>query len=343
MSKQHPFDSLKTSPVPMDKDALRQVTGKLLGVPVLHIDYDAKPLHGGTLGDVQLIEGNARTTSGETLAFRLVQKTQRQWLRPGDPQSWRREYDLFQSDFHTLWTDTFKSPAIYGAQKSETETRLYMAYAEGTSGATLTLDDLALATQALGRFQARCHAQASTLQSIPCLSDAGAMRRDFAQWTPDTAEYKYLHSAGCALPPQLKHMLLDIQQNADAVFSGMARLPQVLCHRDYWTENIFVAGGRVIAIDWDCAGWGVPGEDLASLIADETPDGQIGAYAKRLLPAYYKGIGESLRLPPMEMLPLRQMILFKFGYRLLQQLMYAPSQALKDSAVQKLAEINALP
>ena len=156
-------------------------------------------------------------------------------------------------------------------------------------------------------------------------------------------EYKYLRSSDCALPRHLQQMLIDLQDHADAIFQSMEHLPPVLCHRDYWTENIFVSDGRVIAIDWDCAGFGIPGEDIASLIADETPAGQIGAYYRRLLPAYVQGLRTGLTLPPMEALPIREMILFKFGYRFLQQLMFSPTQQMKDEALQALDDIHGLP
>lgn len=343
MSDKNPFRSLKTDPASADPGALRRAVSRMLGAPVEQAEFQAAPLHGGTLGDVQLLAGVAQTVDGRKLPFRIVQKTQKKWDRPGDPLSWRREFDLYRSDFHTLFIDAFRSPIIYYAQEDDTENRLWMEYAEGASGAALTLDDLMLAAESLGRFQARCHARAETLRQIACLSDAGYLRRDFAQWTPDTVEYRYLRSESCALPPRLRQMLIDIQGNADEIFNALDRLPQLLCHRDYWTENIFVSGSRVTIIDWDCAGYGVPGEDIASLIADETPAGRIGEYYQRLLPAYYKGIGESLTLPPMETLPIREMILFKFGFRFLQQLMFSKSQSLKDEAVQALTEIHALP
>jgi len=46
-------------------------------------------------------------------------------------------------------------------------------------------------------------------------------------------------------------------------------LPIVLCHRDFWIENIFLSQGKLRLIDWDCVGWGFAGEDIASLIADD--------------------------------------------------------------------------
>jgi len=341
--EQNPFADMKTKEAAIHPDALKTAVGKLLNISALRTTHESKPLQGGTLGDVQLITGDADTADGRTLPFQIVMKTQKKWERPGDPLSWRREYDLYSSAFHSLFTQPFRSPKLYHAEETEDENRLWMEYVQGVSGAALSQDDLALAAEALGRFQGRCHRQEDTLRKIDSLSDEGFMQRDFVLWTPDTVEYRYLHGGACELPPPLRQMLVDTQQRSPAIFEAMRALPQVLCHRDYWTENIFVSGGQVIAIDWDCAGWGVIGEDVASLIADEPPIGQIGAYYRRLLPAYYKGIGESLKLPPMDELPVREMILFKFGYRLVQQVMFAKRQETKDEAILVLEEISRLP
>ena len=343
MTEQNPFADIKTKQAAVDPDALKRAVSSLLGAPVQRIEYKAISLQGGTLGDVQLLSGDTETRDGRKLPYQIVMKTQKRWERPGDSSSWRREYDLFSSALHTLFPDGFRSPKLYLAEMDGNENRLWMEYVRGVSGAELTLDDLAQAAEELGRFQACCYKQEVPLREIACLSDAGYMRRDFAQWSPDTREYRYLRSDACELPPRLKQMLIDTQKQSPAMFKAMSRLPQVLCHRDYWTENIFISDGNVIAIDWDCAGWGVPGEDIASLIADETPTGLIGAYYRRLLPAYYKGIGVSIKLPPMDELPIREMILFKFGYRLVQQVMFAENQASKDEAVLALEEISRLP
>ena len=90
-------------------------------------------------------------------------------------------------------------------------------------------------------------------------------------------------------------------------------------------------------------GWGVIGEDIASLIADEIPAGLIGIYHQTLLPAYYSALAQSMKLPPIGAIPIREMILFKFGYRLLQQLMFSETQEEKAEAVRVLESIYALP
>lgn len=327
---------------PLQPDPVLRAIGALLGTPVTHADCQAAPLHGGTLGDVQLLRGEAVAEDGRRLPFRLVQKTQKRWERPGDPASWRREYDLFPSALTAAFTPSFRAPRVLHAEIGETENRLWMEYVEGRSGARLTPDDLSRAALELGRFQGRCAKQEEALRGIACLSDSGYPRREYAQWTPDTVEYRWLRSADCTLPHSLQTLLIDTQARADAIYKKLDSLPQVLCHRDYWTENIFATDGGIVVIDWDCAGWGCAGEDIASLIADETEASQIPVYYRMLLPAYYQGLQEYVSLPPVGELPIREMILLKFGYRLAQQVLFARRQEDKAEATAALREIDAL-
>ena len=338
----NPPVSPKTGAVNISMDALLLAAGNMLDTPIVHTEYQAVPLQGGTLGDVHMISGEAETEDHRTLSYRIVLKTQKQWERPGDPLSWRREYDLMQSNFIALARPSFRWPTCYHATIKDHQTQLWMEYINAPSGVQLTLANLERAAQELGRFQGRCHQCSPSLRQITCLSDAGYMRRDFAQWTPDTVEYRYLRSSHCALPKHLQHMLIAVQTNADAVFQSIYRLPQVLCHWDYWTENIFIQNDGIVAIDWDCAGFGAIGEDIASLIADETDPAQIGVYAQRLIPAYYSGLRETMVLPPMNTLPIRDMILLKFGYRFLQQILFANDTKAKEQAILALEQIYSM-
>lgn len=74
--------------------ALTTVISKILGKPITGAEYQTQQLHGGTLGDVQLVKGMAEITGGEKLPYKVVWKKQKKWERPGDPNSWHREYDL---------------------------------------------------------------------------------------------------------------------------------------------------------------------------------------------------------------------------------------------------------
>jgi len=118
-------------------------------------------------------------------------------------------------------------------------------------------------------------------------------------------------------------MLIDMDESADQIFSRIEKLPIVLCHRDFWVTNIFCSDGKTILIDWDTAGWGYLGEDMASLIADEADIEHMVEYYRRCIPAYYKGFAEYADISPTTDHCVYEMILLKFGYRLVEGYMNA--------------------
>jgi len=262
-------------------------------------------LQGGTLGDVRLITDVNGT---------YVRKVQKQWQHPGDPDSWRREHDLFAAGFEELFTDELRPPVCYQTSIEEGKMELKMEYVEGVSGAALTLDMLEAVAEAWGECQGRLRGASFP----PCLSNPAFIEREFAQWSPDTWEYKALRAADCDLPLHLRDMLIDTQARSGEIFAQIRVLPLVFCHRDLWIENIIVTKNGIRLIDWDGAGRGYPCEDIASLIADGMPGDPIGMYAERLVPAYRRGLSAHMDLSNAPSLHVRDMILIKFGYRFFQ-------------------------
>ncbi|MFJ7915623.1 MULTISPECIES: phosphotransferase [unclassified Lysinibacillus] len=68
--------------------------------------------------------------------------------------------------------------------------------------------------------------------------------------------YHYIRSDDCEIPKHLCKMLIDLDNNADEIFSRIEKLPIVLCHRDFWVANVFYSDSKIVLIDWDTAGWG---------------------------------------------------------------------------------------
>jgi len=161
-----------------------------------------------------------------------------------------------------------------------------MADVDGVSGRQLSIDQLEQAAMELGRFQGRLMTKSDDLQRIRCLGATDFMQREFVQWHSQTHSYEYLVSDTCRLPSNIKRMLTDLDVHRDTVFRDLGKLPVVPCHRDFWIENIFWTDGKVILIDWDTAGWGYIGEDMASLVVDEIRPDQIGPYYRRIVQEY---------------------------------------------------------
>jgi len=300
------------------------------------------PLQGGTVGNVSLVTGIAETADGEKLPYRIVLKIQKKWDRYGDPGSWRREYDLYASDLGTTFSDSFRWPTCYHAEinAEENEFQLWLEYVEGVSGLDLTGDMYEQAALELGRYQGKLYAeQPVVLQSLTNLSHADLMKNTYMHYRSWPVVYDYIRSEDCEFPQHVRQMLLDIDEHADEIFARIEQLPLVLCHRDFWVTNLICAEGTIALIDWDTCGWGYLGEDLASLIADEADIDRMVEYYRRCVPAYYAGFSEYADISPIADHCVCELMLLKFGYRLVEGYLHADDDDEKTKCVHTLRQI----
>jgi len=352
-------------------ETLITVLSKMLCADIAGADYNATELRGGTVGDVQLVEGTAKTKNGIKYPYKIVLKTQEKWERPGDPHSWRREYDLYASGLGAILPDTIRWPKSYHTEINGDEIQIWMEYVDGVCGDGLSIEMLEQAAFELGRFQGMLHSRPELLQDISNLGDTGYLKRDYEQWhtqaysyediisygpLPEyrkqalkdgrlrllegkSFEYSFLRSGECDIPQHLKQMIFDIDDNMDNLFKEIAGLPVVLCHRDFWIENIIYDNGKIRLIDWDTAGWGYLGEDIASLISDDVDYDYFEELCQRLVPAYYKGIAEYMDISDVSNKFIREMILLKFGYRKVESYLFAETDEEKNDMVRELQKI----
>jgi thiamine kinase-like enzyme len=353
-------------------ETLTHALSNMFGISIINADYRTKQLQGGTLGDVRLVAGLAETIYGEKLPYKVVLKIQKKWERPGDPDSWRREYDLYKSDFGLIFTDSFRWPELYHTAMNGDEIQLWIEYIDGLSGDRFDIDMLEFIAAELGRFQGKLYMQPESLNNMNFLSEPDALRKNFEQWHTQTLTYEFLiseqcrlpeflkqmlkdseiqlyhgksfeysclRSEGCGIPEHLKKILMDIDDNREAVFDSLKCLPLVLCHRDFWIENIFLSDGKIRLIDWDGAGFGYLGEDIASLIYDETKTEHLSEYFHRLIAAYIKGISEYMEIPRDFYQYIQRIILIVFGYRIVQDYMFTVSPEVKEDQIIRLQKI----
>nr|WP_183582979.1 aminoglycoside phosphotransferase family protein [Paenibacillus rhizosphaerae] len=328
-------------------ETLAQVLSQMHGTKIICADIQTTPLHGGTVGNVQLVTGKATTTDGGEITYRIVLKTQKKWDRYSDPDSWRREYDLYNSNFGALFSETFRWPECYHVEKNEeeNETRIWMEYINGISGLNLTGDMYERAAKELGRFQGKLYAeQPAFLQNLTNLSKVENMKNFYLHYRSWNRVYDYIRSDVCEIPKHLCNMLIDIDENTDEIFNRIEKLPIVLCHRDFWVTNLFYSDDNIILIDWDTTGWGYLGEDMASLIADEADIEHMVEYYRRCIPAYYKGFSEHADISHITDNCIYELILLMFGYRLVEWFMNAGSgddeRTLHLHTLQKIYEMR---
>lgn len=353
-------------------EILTYVLSKMFGKTIISATYQTKQLQGGTLGDVRFVTGIAETVDSEKLPYKVVRKKQKKWERPGDPNSWRREYDLYQSNLGVAFTPALRWPECYHSELRDENIELWIEHIDGVSGSSLTIEMLEQAALELGRFQGSIAKKHDDLKNISCLGDAGFLAREFSQWHTQSFTYDFLiseqcrmpgfmkkmlkngniqlvdgksfeygclRSKGCDIPKELKHMIMDVDDRKDELFNRLKNLPTVLCHRDFWNENIFFTDGVIRLIDWDTAGWGFLGEDIASLIVDGMDAERFEENYNRLVPAYLKGLLEYMDIPMVEEMCIFEMILIKFGYRMMQEYMFSETHDEKNWGVNALKKI----
>jgi tRNA A-37 threonylcarbamoyl transferase component Bud32 len=335
---------IKTEQLQIKPETLTHVLSKMLSVNIVHATYQTRQLHGGTLGNVQLVAGMAVTNDGGELPYRVVLKIQKKWERYGDSDSWRREYDLYRSDLDSSFSDSLKWPKCYHAELNNDETQIWMEYIDGVSGLDLTGEMYERAAEELGRFQGKMYAeQPVVLQNLSNLSKVNFIKDGYLHYRGWNELYDYIRSDDCEIPKHLCKMIIDIDDNADEIWSHIESLPIVLCHRDFWVANIFYSNGKIGLIDWDTAGWGHMGEDIASLIADEADVDHMVEYYNKCVPAYYRGFSEYADVSHISNHYIRELILYMFGYRLIEWFKFADSpdeKTLQINTLQKIYEMS---
>lgn len=303
----------------MNTTKLKQVLSRKFNKKIKSADYREEQLQDGTVGDVKLITGVAVTAEGERLPYKIVLKIQKKWERYKDPDSWCREYDLYNSEISKHFTPGLRWPDCYHAESTEDETRIWMEYIEGKSGIALTCDMCERASEELGRFQGKMHAeQPETLLNIKNLSIADGMKNFYNHYKSWNVVYDYVRSEDCEFPDHICKMIIDTDEKSETLWNNIETLPLVLCHRDFWITNIFYKKGKIILIDWDTTGWGYLGEDITSIIADEADPGIMPELYSRCVPAYIKGFAEHNDISNITSLCIYERIIMHYGYRLVE-------------------------
>ena len=326
----------------MSFKGLNKALTAMLGKGVTANNYEKKNLQGGTVGDVWLVTGIANTSKEKGVPYKIVLKTQEKWERFGDPGSWRREYDLYLSDLGEYFSKELRWPKCYHAEmnEGENETQLWMEVVEGTTGQELSEEMYEKAAYELGRFQGKLYAEKpSFLNEITNLSNDRFLENFYKRYRSWHVVYDYIRSENCEIPKHLCNMLMDIDDQAEEIFKGIEKLPRILCHRDFWVANIFSSNKEIRLIDWDTTGWGYLGEDLASLIADESKlDAMVSLYQKSL-PAYVKGFSEYRDISHIKNLYVWERMLLMFGYRIGEWYLDGESEAEKEYQIATLQKI----
>lgn len=272
------------------------------------VSWQAEEVQGGTLGEVYILTGLARSEGQNMdLPWSLVLKIQRPYSRLGDPESWRREMYVYQSDILADLPASLRTPRCLSvSEPNSEEIWLWLEKVEGINGTRMGFTDYVLAARHLAHYQGQ-FLVGRPLPSHPWLSTRYWVVKTVADWgtgaIPWLRQLQNLPEAERPLPADVIEGTLHLWVERDRLLDVLNSLPQTHCHRDFFSGNVFVhndsAGvGHTSVIDWDCSGVGMIGEDIADLVGealvfDDFPLDRAEELKAAVFESYHQGLREA--------------------------------------------------
>ena len=271
--------------------AVRRALGSESAVPM---NWQVHPLGGGRgeiTGGVYRVAGGGHD-QGHRVSWSLVLKVVPEPGEGDDPGAhnyWKREFHIYQAG---LLADLpgITAPRCWGADDRPGEgTWLWLEDISGLRRAAWRDQDDAQAARNLGQFGA-AYLRDRPLPRGAWLSDR-MLRKESAFFGP------YLRGLPATLDHPLVRQFCPAGQAArlerlwtarEALLRKVEGLPRTFCHLDAIRRNLYRREGTdepTVVLDWEWAGIGALGEDLAPLVAGSLCMGDAAAADGRRLDA----------------------------------------------------------
>jgi hypothetical protein len=221
---------------------------------------------------------------------------------------WRRESLVYSSGLLDDVAGGLRGPRCYAVDVGLDHDRLWLEDLRELHPEGWSLERFGLAARHLGQFNGVWLA-GRTVPELPWLADLESVH-DF--WTTHDATQPGLAAlldskqwreicrttgvVDSGEPAALRAFLADRRP----YLTALAALPQTLCHHDAMAPNLFAARAAdgfeaTVAIDWQLAGLGPAGDDLAMLVAGSvmflrTPGGTLDELNERAIEGYLSGL-----------------------------------------------------
>ena len=320
------------------KKSLLKALTEMLGTDVDAVRYSTQVLQGGTVGEVLLLSGDAQTTRGSS-PFSLVLKIQKEWYRHGDPDSWRREYELYRHGFAKSVPPMLRIPKCYFLEAGEGVTQIWMEFVEGETGQDqLHADELALSAERLGEFQAWFHLRGQ--RSLTYLRSYPAVCSSFDLWW--NRMKSPLNQSMDGFPDELRHILNDYAVRAPDLLASFNALPETLCQGDVHHDNMILRQSEgetdVYLIDWDSAGYGRMGEDAIDMLMEafvysHRDPSLLPRFQEKIIEGYCKGAKKGGVALTLGDALIRDIITLAWGFRMADRFLHCKEQPLRKRIV----------
>lgn len=265
-------------------------------------------------GSLQRIAGIARSGRGDhpwSVVVKLLRPpAEGSGLRmnqpdPGHQFYWKREADLYASNYLTDLPHGFAAPRCYRIDESVAGIQLWLEDVAEPGGSRWPCARYPLAARHLGRFNG------VYLAGRPVPEEAW-LCRDLLRWRTGLVAGFWdcldIWRAETRVRRGWPGDLLDrghrVWVERERLFGALAQLPRVLCHGDVDRRNLFAreAGDgtpETVAIDWGLAGPRAIGTDVATLVpqsvlyAGTVDPAEFSALAEVCLADYLAGLRET--------------------------------------------------
>lgn len=269
----------------INSNMLKSIVAKVLDDDSIEIiNWNSEILSGGTIGDVFLIKGSALSNAVKesnseipnSIHWAVTLKVLRERVRFGDPESWSREVEMYQSDIFNKLSSNIRVPKCLGISKNENnEIWLWMEYVNGKTGNELYLEDYGLVSRHLGELQGS-YLQMDKLPKQAWLSTEFLAASQVVLWGTRAISWvlsNQFNSEKCGIGNKVLQEVINLWRERDRFISVLNKSPRTLCHRDFNPGNIVLEKSpegieKTVVFDWDCTGIGVVGEDVADLFME---------------------------------------------------------------------------
>jgi hypothetical protein len=281
----------------------------LTGATFHHIEPQLCQRLAGGLGvnlGVWRLSGHA-LTGHYTVAWTLILKG---WAVPpahADFGTWDtpyREFLLYRDGILDDLPAGIRAPRCLGTEVNSSGMWLWLEDMSEAISARWCAADFAIAAHHLGRFNGT-YLAGRRLPRHECLSEGW-----FQHWVENSGSAIRQMNATAneplvrrVYPPTVARAFTALWERRHTVFKALNALPQTFCHRDAFSRNLTLMPGGpggidLVALDWEHAGVGVIGEEVAQLMAAsliflDVPADSIDVFHAAILEAYTRGLRDT--------------------------------------------------
>lgn len=251
--------------------------------------------------------GGLASTGHHTVSWTLILKGLAVPPAHADFGAWDtpyREFLLYRDGILADLPPGVRAPHCLGTVINSDGMWLWLEDLGEANGAIWSVADCAIAARQLGRFNG------AYLSGWP-LPRHDSLANDWLQHCVENSgpAIRQLRAAGNeplvrrVYPPAVSRTYRALWDSRNAIFKALATLPQTFCHRDAFSQNLMLmprepGGIELVALDWEHAGVGLIGEEVAQMMAamlfylDLRADNMDSLHAS-ILEAYIRGLSDA--------------------------------------------------